>query len=137
MATTNSATARMALGVISSGDLAAVHTMMEEFCTPDCAYHGMGEELSGHDGMKGLVTGFLTAFPDLTLTVEGQVEDGEIVVTRFVATGTNTGEFMGKPPTGKAMRMQAISMMRFVDGKIAEEWEEADLLGMMGQIGLL
>ena len=60
-----------------------------------------------------------------------------MVVTRFVATGTNTGEFNGKPPTGKAVRMQVISMTRLVDGKIAEEWEEGDMLGMMGQLGHL
>ena len=137
MTTNNSATARRTLDVISSGDLAAVNTIIEECCTPDCAYHGLGEELSGHDGMKGLVSGFLTGFPDLTLTVEGQVEAGEVVVTRFVATGTNTGEFNGKPPTGKAVRMQVISMTRLVDGKIAEEWEEGDMLGMMGQLGHL
>ena len=137
MATNNSVTARRTLDAISSGDLAAVNATIEECYTPDCTYHGMGEELSGHAGLKGLGSGYLTGFPDITLTVEGQVEAGDVVVTRFVATGTNTGEFNGKPPTGKAMRMQVISMMRFVEGKIAEEWEEGDLLGMMGQIGRL
>ena len=42
-----------------------------------------------------------------------------------------------KPPTGKAMRVQAINMARFVDGNVAEEWEEADMLGMMAQLGHL
>ena len=137
MATNNSVTARRTLDAISSGDLAAVNATIVECYTPDCTYHGMGEELSGHAGLKGLVSGYLTGFPDITLTVEGQVEAGDVVVTRFVATGTNTGEFNGKPPTGKAVRMQVISMTRLVDGKIAEEWEEGDMLGMMGQLGHL
>ena len=71
------------------------------------------------------------------MTIEAQVESGDIVVTRIAATETNSGEFKGKPPTGKAMRVQAINMARFVDGKVAEEWEEADMLGMMAQLGHL
>ena len=71
------------------------------------------------------------------MTIEAQVESGDMVVTRLVASGTNSGEFDGKAPTGKAVRVSLISMARFVDGKVAEEWEEGDLLGMMAQMGQL
>ena len=137
MTTNNSVTARRILEVMNTGDVAAVNATIEECYTSDYAYHGMGDEFSGPDGLEGLAGTYLTAFPDITIAVEAQVEAGDVVVTRFVATGNNTGEFDGKPATGKAMRMQVISMTRFVDGKIAEEWEEADVLGLMGQLGHL
>ena len=132
MTTNNSATVRRIFEGMSSGDEAVLNATIEECYTPDAAHHGMGEEFSGRDGVKEMAGSYLTAFSDMKMAIEAQVESGDMVVTRIVATGTNSGEFDGKPPTGKAMRMQAISMMRFVDGKIAEEWEEADLLGMMG-----
>jgi len=96
----------------------------------------MGDELSGRDDMKALVGGYMTAFPDMKISVESQVEEGDMLVTRFVAEGTNTGEFQGQPATGKPVRMQLITMTRIVDGQIVEEWEEGDLLGMLKQLGL-
>ena len=70
---------------------------------------------------------YLTAFPAIKVTIEAQVESGDMVVTCSVATGTNSGELNGKPATGKAMRVKGISMVRFVDGKIVEEWERAKM----------
>ena len=137
MTTNNSATVRRIFEGMSSGDEAVLNATIEKCYTPDVAHHGMGEEFSGRDGVKEMARSYLTAFPDITVTIEAQVESGDTVVTRIVATGTNSGEFDGKPPTGKGMRMTAISMARFVDGKVAEEWEEGDMLGMMTQIGHL
>ena len=59
------------------------------------------------------------------------------LVTQSVSTWTNSGEFNGRPATEKAMRVQGISMVRFIDDKIAEEWNKGDMLGMMIQIGHL
>lgn len=137
MATNNSATARRIFAALSSGDGAVLDATIEECYSPDFVHHGMGEEFSGRDGLKEMASTYLTAFPDMKMNVEAQVESGDMVVTRLVLTGTNSGEFNGKPPTGKAMRMTFISMARFVAGKVAEEWEEGDLLGVMTQIGHL
>ena len=59
------------------------------------------------------------------------------LVTQSVSTWTNSGEFNGRPATEKAMRVQGISMVRFVDGKIVEEWAKGDMLEMMTPIGHL
>ena len=137
MTTNNSETVRRIFEGLSSGDQAVVNTTIEEYYTPDLAHHGMGEDFTGHDGLKEMARSYLTAFPDMKVAIEVQVESGDTVATRSVATGTNSGEFDGTPPTGKAVRMTAISMARFVDGKVAEEWEEGDILGMMAQMGHL
>ena len=131
----NKAMLREFFDTMSTGDVAAVEATIEAAYAEDVAYHGMGEEISGSDGIKQLVRGYMTAFPDMKTTVESQVEEGDLLVTRFVAEGTNTGELNGQPPTGKPMRMQLISMTRIVDGRVVEEWEEGDLFGMLAQLG--
>ena len=137
MTTNNSATVRRIFEAFSSGDKAVLNATIEKCYSPDFAHHGMGEEFSGRDGVKEMAGSYLTAFPDMKMAIEAQVESGDMVVTRLVASGTNSGEFDGKAPTGKAVRVSLISMARFVDGKVAEEWEEGDLLGMMAQMGHL
>ena len=135
MSTRNAATARRIFETLSGGDADDLSATVEECYATNCAYHGMGSELSGPEGIKQLAKGFLTGFPDMKITVESQVEEADFVVTRVVIDATNTGEFNGLPATGKSMHIQLLSMMRFTDGKISEEWEEADLLGGMRQLG--
>lgn len=86
---------------------------------------------------KRFVTMYRTAFPDLTLTVEEQIAEGDRVVTRFTARGTNRGALMGIPPTGRRVTITGISIDRMVDGKSAESWTNYDLLGLMQQLGIL
>ena len=135
MTTNNSAAIRQIFEAMSSGDIAAVHAAIDACYLSDYSYHGMGEEFSGLDALKSMFSGYLTAFPDIKASVEAQFESGDMVVTRVVVSGTNSGEFNGKPPTGKPMRVQGINIARFVGGKVAEEWEEGDMLGMLVQVG--
>ena len=137
MTTNNSATVRRIFEAMNSGKVAMINAAIDDCYSREYNYHGMGEKFSGLDPLKGMYSGYLTAFPDIALTIEAQVEAGDMVVTRMIASGTNTGEFNGKPATGKPMRVQGINMVRFVDGKIVEEWEEGDMLGMMTQVGHL
>jgi predicted ester cyclase len=132
----NKALLRNFFDTMNTGSLEAVEAAIDQGYAENIVYHGMGDELSGRDGMKALVGGYMTAFPDMKISVESQVEEGDMLVTRFVAQGINTGEFQGQPPTGKPVRMQLISMTRIVDGQIIEEWEEGDLLGLLKQLGL-
>ena len=110
---------------------------LEECYSPDFASHGMGEEFTDSDGLRKMARTYLTAFPDMQMTIEAQVELGEMVVMRILAAGSNSGEFDGKTPAGKAVRVSLISMARFVDGTVAEEWEEGYLLGIMARMGHL
>jgi len=79
----------------------------------------------------------LVAFPDARYTVEDQLADGDKVFTRWSWTGTHKGELMGIALTGKPVRISGMVIDRIVDGKIVEEWEEWDALGMMQQLGVV
>jgi steroid delta-isomerase-like uncharacterized protein len=78
---------------------------------------------------------FLAAFPDTEYTVEQQVDEGDYVVTRWTARGTQSGELMGIPPTGKTVEVTGIAIDRFSDGKIAESWGNWDTMGLLQQLG--
>ncbi len=75
------------------------------------------------------------AFPDIDVTVEDQIAEGDKVVTRFSARGTHRGDFMGIPATGKRVTIKAIHIHRIEDGRIAGLWEEIDLAGLYNQLG--
>ena len=80
---------------------------------------------------------FVEAFPDLRLTVEDILSEGDMVAARVAFRGTHRGEFQGIPPTGKEVAFSSIEIDRMVDGKVAEHWFEMDLLGLMGQLGAI
>ena len=80
---------------------------------------------------------YRNAFPDNRYSVEDQVAEGDMVVTRWIASGTHQGEIMGIAPTGNRVTYAGTSVERIVDGKIEETWDNYDALGMMQQIGAI
>jgi steroid delta-isomerase-like uncharacterized protein len=74
------------------------------------------------------------AFPDVTVTIQDQIAEGDKVVTRWTAQATHQGDFMGIAPTGKQVTVKAIHIHQIVDGKIAALWEEFDMFGLMQQL---
>jgi predicted ester cyclase len=78
-----------------------------------------------------------TAFPDFRNPLDLVVADGDIAVSYGRNVGTNTGEFMGTPPTGKTIDVLSVGMLRFKDGQAVERWGISDSLAMMQQLGLL
>jgi steroid delta-isomerase-like uncharacterized protein len=91
----------------------------------------------GPEATSQLVGMYRTAFPDTKLTIEDQIAQGDQVVTRWTATGTNQGELFGMPATGKPVKVTGIFIDRVVDGKIVETWGEFDAVGMMQQVGAI
>jgi steroid delta-isomerase-like uncharacterized protein len=79
----------------------------------------------------------LAALPDFHLTVEEQVAEGDAVVTRWSATGTQLGPLFGIPATGKRVTATAIHVHHVRDGRIVDQWEQFDTLGVLGQLGLV
>jgi steroid delta-isomerase-like uncharacterized protein len=75
------------------------------------------------------------AFPDVVVTIQDQIAEGDRVVTRWTAQATHQGNFMGIPATGKQVRAKAIHIHQIVDGRIAALWEEFDMFGLMQQLG--
>jgi len=89
----------------------------------------------GPEGYKQLVKVFRTAFPDLRVTIEDMIAEGDKVAIRQTYRGTHKGDLMGNPPTDRPVTFTGMCLYRIADGKLAEEWIEYDALGMMQQIG--
>jgi steroid delta-isomerase-like uncharacterized protein len=89
------------------------------------------------DAWTQFLAGFVEGFPDLHLTVEDTVGDGDLVAQRIHFQGTHTGEFQGLPATGKQVSFDGLELNRLVDGKVAEHWVQLDALGLLQQIGLV
>ena len=78
-----------------------------------------------------------SAFPDLHVTIEDQMAEGDKVATRWTAHGTQTGPYMGIPPTGRALTVSAIHIHRLANDRLIEHWEQIDTLGALQQLGVL
>src|SRR3712207_716323 len=91
----------------------------------------------GPEGAKEYARMYRNAFPDVQLSIEDQVAEGDKVVTRWIGSGTHQGEMMGIAPTGNRVRVTGITISRIEDGKIVEEWDNFDALGMMQQLGAI
>ena len=83
---------------------------------------------------RHLLDSLFAGFPDAEWAIEELVAEGDRVVTRWAFTGTHKGTFMGVAASGRRLHCTGISIDRIVDGKIVEEWEEWDTLGMMQQL---
>ena len=117
---------------LNNGNVAPI----EAFVATNFVRHG-NPEITGPEGLIGLLTMYRNAFPDMTMTFDDQIAEGDKVVSRWTVTGTHTGEMMGIAPTSKKVTVTGISIDRMKDGKIVEEWENFDELGMMVQLGLV
>jgi steroid delta-isomerase-like uncharacterized protein len=100
------------------------------------------EELPGggqdREGVKAFFRMEIAAFPDLKMTVEDIIAEGDKVVVRVRFTGTHQGELMGIPPTGRSVDVQVIDIMRLEDdGLCHEHWGVFDAMGMMQQLGVV
>ena len=111
----------------------------DEIVAPDYVRHDPGDPFParGPADVKRIVTMLRAMLPDLKIEVEALVAEGDFVVSRYTATGTDTVGYMGMPPTGKVIRTPAIQMFRFANGKIVESWAARDDLGTLRQLGQL
>jgi len=117
----------------NKGDLSVAN----ETIATNYVYHGpMGMEYKGPEGFKQVVTMFRTAFPDLHITVEDMVAEGDKVVSYYTMTGTHKGELMGIAPTDKKVKFSGIVIVRWVGSKEVEARGVGDMLSMMQQLGV-
>jgi predicted ester cyclase len=89
----------------------------------------------GSEEWTQFIASFVEAFPDIRLTVEDIMADGDMVAARVSFHGTHRGAFQGIPPTNRQVAFTSIELDRMVDGKVAEHWVELDLLGLLHQLG--
>lgn len=96
---------------------------------------GSGDAPRGPEGARPVISGWRDAVPDLTVTVDEQVADGDMVVSRHMSSGVPVAPLMGVPASGKRIDMSGITFTRVENGKLAEAWTCWDMLGLMQQLG--
>jgi steroid delta-isomerase-like uncharacterized protein len=117
--------------VFNKGNLALV----DEIACSDYVFHGT-QEVKGPEGLKQYIAAFRAAFPDLHITIEGMVAEGDMTAIRYTMRGTFKGEFMGIAPTGKKMEIPNTSFASFRNGKQVEVWPYFDTLLWYQQLGI-
>lgn len=106
------------------------------FISPDYVeVHDNKRYSIGLEGVKEHIRGVRQTYPDLNLTVEQQIAEGEWVVTRVTMRGTHRGEWQGIKPTGRPVEVTAVNLDRVVGGRIVEHGGAANLLGPFLEIG--
>jgi steroid delta-isomerase-like uncharacterized protein len=111
-------------------------SIADELLSPDFVIHTPLPSSSGIEGINEIITTCRAAFEHLNVTIEDMIAEGENVAARFTAHGIHKGDFMGLPATGRPITMTGIEIFRIKDGKICELWAEANLLGLMQQLGI-
>ena len=115
--------------------------MYDDIYSSKLTYYGTGENAKMNlDGLKQFMSGIFAAFPNGKLTLDDLFAKGNEVVYRVTFTGTQTGDMPGSPgipATGKMVTASSIGIVRFENGKIVQEWENFDDLGMMQQLGVI
>jgi steroid delta-isomerase-like uncharacterized protein len=110
------------------------YSVLPELLHDDYVYRTPGEELVGAGALEALFTMYHTAFPDLALQIDDMFGDGDRVATAFTLSGTNEGEMMGMPATGRRVSVHGIIHSRVVHGRITEEWELVDMASLVRQL---
>jgi steroid delta-isomerase-like uncharacterized protein len=134
----NKATLRRLHDAINTGDPERISRTIDEVVAPDLLSRTpLPVEATGAQALKEVFTRLLRAFPDLRITIEDLIAEGDKVVSRNSVTGTHRGEYLGRPPTGRSITYQEIFIFRFADGRIAETWGVVDIFSQMRQLGVV
>ena len=97
--------------------------------------HGLGPGPLDVEGLESFYAGLWAAFPDLEVSIEDLIGEGDKVTWRIAVRGTHQDEFRGIPATGKNVSFGAQYIFRFRNGKIVERWTNLDRLGLLVQLG--
>lgn len=134
--TSNKATFKRFHDAVNSGDAELIAKTIDEVVEPDVRIGTpLPIDATGAQALKEVWATLLRAYPDLQVTVEDLIAEGDKVVCRNVVTGTHQGEYLGLPPTGRPVTYNEIFIFRFEGGRIAETWGVVDLLAQLRQLG--
>ncbi len=113
--------------------------VLDEIYTKDAITHDPQQPNAGTgpESVRKSMSTWLVAFPDVKLTIEHEIAEGDFVVQRLRANGTNTGSLTGMPSTGKKTSVTGVMTSKFKDGKIVESWALFDQLGLLQQLGAI
>ena len=118
---------------INQGNLA----VFERVIAPTYINHTFPTPAPGAEGFKQVMNMFLAGFPDLQVTLEDVLAEGDKVATRGYFIGTHRGEFNGIPATGKTVTVNYSDVWRLENGQAVENWVQMDMMGMMQQLGVI
>lgn len=114
---------------------------IDEMLSENAVHHGLGgiEDVSirGIGAFKEFYRAFISAFPDLQVTVEEVITDGEKLAGRYVAHGTHIGDGLGFAPTNREVKFTGMGICIIREGKFVEIWNEVDFLKLYSQLGVL
>src|SRR5947209_6596447 len=120
--------------LISQGNMAVADEPFADDFVDHSAFPGVSPD---RDGVKALFTMMRGGFPDLHVTIQDQVAEGDKVVTRKTFNGTHEGELFGIPATGKPVSFGVIDILRLRDNQATDHWNVVDQLGLMQQLGVV
>lgn len=100
-------------------------------------FNSASEAIVGLEANKVFNASLFTGFPDIQQQLAEIVVEGDTAVYRATLQGTHTGQFLDIPATGRTVKINGFTMLKFVDDKIVEWWYECNLLEMLKQLGLL
>lgn len=112
-------------------------SLFDELVDPAYVNYSFPAPVTGPEAMKGAVQAFLTGFPDMQVTIEDVLAEGDRVATRGYFTGTHKGEFNGIPATGKSIKVDYCDIWRLENGKAIENWVQMDMMGLLQQLGVI
>lgn len=113
--------------------------LAEELMLPNIVMHHPSSPtpISGREAVVGMLTAFRAGFPNLQMKANDVFGEQDRVAVRWTMSGTHTANLFGIPPTQKSVQVSGISVLRFLDGKVAEDWVAEDSLGLMKQLGVI
>jgi steroid delta-isomerase-like uncharacterized protein len=111
-------------------------SIVDELCTPEMIYQNDGASLRRQE-VKTLFVQIRTAFPDMRISIDDLVAEGDKVAVRWTSDGTHQGELQGIPATNRQMTMTGLTIYRIAGGQVVEAWNNADSLGMLRQLGVV
>jgi predicted ester cyclase len=137
MPTSNKETVKRLQDAVTGG-VEFISQTIDELCDPDVVFHApVPTGATGVQALKQVWPVLLRAYPDLRVTVEDLIEEGDKVVARNTVTGTHQGEYLGIAPTGRSVTYKEIFICRFVNGRIAEIWGVVDVFSQLKQLGAM
>jgi steroid delta-isomerase-like uncharacterized protein len=119
--------------VITQGDIDSAARFVWDDVVEQVPLPGQGP---GLEGLKDILRGMRSAFPDLNFAIQEQIAEGDKVASRFEWTGTHQRDFLGVPATGRQVRVWGIVIDRLEEGRIKDTRIIMDTLGLMIQLGV-
>ena len=109
--------------------------LLEKFVAPDYVEHSEG--FHGVEPFQQQIIAFRAGFPDLHVSLDDLLTDGDRFASRTTVTGTHTGDLMGMPATGRRISVEAVDIGRIENGQAKERWGGLNMYAMLTQLGVI